>query len=164
MCQAKEAKLKSEAETVAAAKAAFEATFKALAAGSGDNDQKPDPALPSSDEPASPGSDDDAPAPLSPVDPSKCSAAGPGITAGNAGTPTTFTVIAKDRHSWRSTGGGARVVSGDVGAGGGRDVFPGGCGGGQAAGEEGGAAAPPRRGCQLAPRRRTLLPRLPASV
>jgi len=64
----------------------------------------------------------------------------------------------------QATGGGARVVSGDVGAGGGRDVFPGGCGGGQAAGEEGGAAAPLRRGCRLAPHRRTLLPRLPASV
>ena len=107
--QAEEAKLKSEAETAAAAKAAFEATFKALAAGSGDNDQKPDPALPSPDEPASPGSDDDAPAPLGPVDPSKCSAAGSGIAGGSAGTPAAFTVIAKDRHSRRLTAGGALV-------------------------------------------------------
>ena len=108
--QAEEAKLKSEAETTAAAKAAFEATFKALAAaGSGDDDQDPDPAPPSPDEPASPGSDDDAPAPPGPVDPSKCSAAGSGIAGGSAGTPAAFTVIAKDRHSRRLTAGGARV-------------------------------------------------------
>nr|CAB3472611.1 unnamed protein product [Digitaria exilis] len=108
--QAEEAKLKSEAETAAAAKAAFDATFKALAAGSaGDDDQDPDPAPPSPDEPASPGSDDDAPAPPGPVDPSKCSAAGPGIAGGSAGAPATFTVIAKDRHSRRLTTGGASV-------------------------------------------------------
>jgi hypothetical protein len=108
--QAEEAKLKSEAETAAAAKAAFEATFKALAAAPGDADNDADPAPPSPAEPASPESDeDDAPAPPGPVDPSKCSAAGPGIAGGSAGTPSTFTVVAKDRHSRRLTAGGARV-------------------------------------------------------
>lgn len=107
--QAEEAKLKSEAETAAAAKAAFDATFKALAAAPGDDDNDADPASPSPAEPASPESDDDAPAPPGPVDPSKCSAAGPGIAGGSAGTPSTFTVVAKDRHSRRLTAGGARV-------------------------------------------------------
>jgi hypothetical protein len=107
--QAEEAKLKSEAETAAAAKAAFEATFKALAAAPGDDDKDADPAPPSPAEPASPESDDDAPAPPGPVDPSKCSAAGPGIGGGSAGTPSTFTVVAKDRHSRRLTAGGALV-------------------------------------------------------
>ena len=107
--QAEEAKLKSEAETAAAAKAAFEATFKALAAAPGDDDNDAHPAPPSPAEPASPESDDDAPAPPGPVDPSKCSAAGPGIAGGSAGTPSTFTVVAKDRHSRRLTAGGARV-------------------------------------------------------
>jgi hypothetical protein len=110
--QAEEAKLKSEAETAAAAKAAFEATFKALTAASGDDEKEPNPAPPSPVEAASPDSDDDdddAPTQLGPVDPSKCSAAGPGIAGGSAGAPATFTVVAKDRQSRRITTGGARV-------------------------------------------------------
>ncbi|WVZ71847.1 hypothetical protein U9M48_020381 [Paspalum notatum var. saurae] len=107
--QAEEAKLKSEAETAAAAKAAFDATFRALAAAPGGDDQDPDPAPPSPADPGSPDSDDDAPAPPGPVDPSKCSAAGPGIAGGSAGTPATFTLVAKDRHSRRLTAGGASV-------------------------------------------------------
>ncbi|ONM30863.1 RNA recognition motif (RRM)-containing protein [Zea mays] len=107
--QAEEAKLKSEAETAAAAKAAFDATFKALAAASGDDYNDVDPAPPSPAELTSTDSDDDAPALPGPVDPSKCSAAGPGIAGGSAGTPSTFTVVAKDRHSRRLTAGGARV-------------------------------------------------------
>ncbi|KAK3163622.1 hypothetical protein QOZ80_1AG0006050 [Eleusine coracana subsp. coracana] len=107
--QAEEAKLKSEAETAAAAKAAFDATFKALTAASGDDRQEPDPTPPSPVEAASSDSDEDAPAPPGPVDPSKCSAAGPGIAGGSAGAPATFTVVAKDRRSRRITTGGACV-------------------------------------------------------
>ncbi|KAL5222729.1 hypothetical protein ABZP36_027442 [Zizania latifolia] len=111
--QAEEAKLKSEAETTAAAKAAFEATFKALSASAADNpNQNDDPHRPSS--PAEvyrdADSDDDRPhAPPGPVDPSKSSAAGPGIAGGSASAPATFTVVAKDRDSRRVPTGGARV-------------------------------------------------------
>ncbi|KAG8053723.1 hypothetical protein GUJ93_ZPchr0001g30517 [Zizania palustris] len=111
--QAEEAKLKSEAETAAAAKAAFEATFKALTASAADDpDQDGDPHRSSSPAEASHDvdSDDDRPhAPPGPVDPSKSSAAGPGIAGGSAGAPATFTVVAKDRDSRRVPTCGARV-------------------------------------------------------
>uniref|UniRef100_A0A0E0JD03 RRM domain-containing protein n=1 Tax=Oryza punctata TaxID=4537 RepID=A0A0E0JD03_ORYPU len=113
--QAEEAKLKSEAETAAAAKAAFDATFKALSAsGADDPDQDDDLHRPSSPAQASrdaySDADDDRPhAPPGPVDPSKSSAAGPGIAGGSAGAPATFTVVSKDRDSRRVPTGGARV-------------------------------------------------------
>ncbi|KAI5004854.1 hypothetical protein ZWY2020_032097 [Hordeum vulgare] len=124
--QAEEAKLKSEADTAAAAKAAFDATFKALSA-TAHADQSPQDADPeghdgpsSPAEPAEPAfrldpesdsdSDDDRPrAPPGPVDPSKSSAAGPGIAGGSAGAPATFTVVGKDRDGRRVSVGGARV-------------------------------------------------------
>uniref|UniRef100_A0ACD5VLR6 Uncharacterized protein n=2 Tax=Avena sativa TaxID=4498 RepID=A0ACD5VLR6_AVESA len=115
--QAEEAKLKSEADTTAAAKAAFDATFRALSA-SAHADQPPQDPDPSSSSPALPAasadsdsdSDDDRPrAPPGPVDPAKSSAAGPGIAGGSAAAPATFTVIGKDRDGRRVTSGGARV-------------------------------------------------------
>jgi hypothetical protein len=102
-------KLKSEAETTAATKSAFKATFKALAAMSDNDKKETDPASPSPEEPASPDSDDDASVPPGPVNPSKCSAAGPGIGGGSVGAPATFTVTAKDRQSHRITIGCVRV-------------------------------------------------------
>ncbi|KAK1611934.1 hypothetical protein QYE76_035607 [Lolium multiflorum] len=123
--QAEEAKLKSEADTTAAAKAAFDATFRALSA-SAHADQPPQDLEPSSSSPAHPASfpalraasansdsdsdDDDRPrAPPGPVDPAKSSAAGPGIAGGSAAAPATFTVVGKDRDGRRVTSGGASV-------------------------------------------------------
>ncbi|KAF7021076.1 hypothetical protein CFC21_034081, partial [Triticum aestivum] len=120
--QAEEAKLKSEADTAAAAKAAFDATFRALSA-TAHADQSPQDADPERhDRPSSPAEpsfrpdpesdsdDDDRPgAPPGPVDPSKSSAAGPGIAGGSAGAPATFTVVGKDRDGRRVSVGGARV-------------------------------------------------------
>ncbi|KAL3507268.1 hypothetical protein ACH5RR_032650 [Cinchona calisaya] len=120
MKQAEEAKLKSEAEKAAAAKAAFEATFKnssnntAVAAGSDDDD------------------DDDedeeererrrlAQKPIGPVDPAKCTAAGAGIAGGTACVASTFVVVTKDGDSRKLPHGGAQVkvrVSPGVGVGG----------------------------------------------
>lgn len=116
--QAEEAKLKSEAEKDAAAKAAFEATFKhveasaaAAAAAASDSDE-----------------DDDeyeqkrlAEKPIGPVDPSKCTAAGAGIAGGTACAPSTFTVVTKDCDGRKVPHGGAQVkirVSPGVGVGG----------------------------------------------
>lgn len=119
--QAEEAKLKSEADTAAAAKAAFDATFRALSASDqpqdGDLDHhhleyKPSsPAEQAFDRDAdSDDDDDDRPrAPPGPVDSSKSSAAGPGIAGGSAGAPATFTVVGKDRDGRRVSTGGARV-------------------------------------------------------
>lgn len=117
--QAEEAKLKSEAEKDAAAKAAFEATFKnveasaaaAAAAAASDSDE-----------------DDDeyeqkrlAEMPIGPVDPTKCTAAGAGIAGGTACAPSTFTVVTKDSDGRKVPHGGAQVmirVSPGVGVGG----------------------------------------------
>lgn len=117
--QAEEAKLKSEAEKDAAAKAAFEATFKnveasaaaAAAAAASDSDE-----------------DDEeyeqkrlAEKPIGPVDPTKCTAAGTGIAGGTACAPSTFTVVTKDSDGRKIPHGGAQVkvrVSPGVGVGG----------------------------------------------
>ncbi|KAK1319302.1 hypothetical protein QJS10_CPB04g01273 [Acorus calamus] len=119
--QAEEARLKSEAETAAAAKAAFEATFKAIEKSS----SSPVKANPSSS-PSSPSSnsDDDRPEaskPVGPVDPSRCTAAGAGIGGGSAGTPSSFVVVSKDSDGRRVSFGGASLqvrVSPGVGVGG----------------------------------------------
>lgn len=113
--QAEEAKLKSEAEKDAAAKAAFEATFKnvgaSVAAAASDSDE-----------------DDEeyeqkrlAEKPIGPVDPTKCTAAGAGIAGGTACAPSTFTVVTKDSDGRKVPHGGAQVkirVSPGVGVGG----------------------------------------------
>jgi hypothetical protein len=117
--QAEEAKLKSDADTTAAAKAAFDATFRALSA-SAHADQPPqdpepsslaNPALRPASDHSDSDSDDDRPrAPPGPVDPSKSYAAGPGIAGGSAAAPATFTVVGKDRDGRRVPSGGARVL------------------------------------------------------
>lgn len=123
MKQAEEAKLKSEAEKAAAAKAAFEATFKnssnntAAVAGSEDDDDDDD-------------DDEDeeekerrrlALKPIGPVDPGKCTAAGAGIAGGTACVGSTFVVVTKDADGRKLPHGGAQVkvrVSPGVGVGG----------------------------------------------
>ncbi|XP_038973201.1 uncharacterized protein LOC103724343 isoform X2 [Phoenix dactylifera] len=112
MKQAEEAKLKSEAEKAAAAKAAFEATFKDV--------EKPKEKDDSSDSDGDEG-ENLASKPLGPVDPSKCSAAGAGIAGGTACSPSTFTVVTKDSDGRKIPSGGAHLkvkISPGVGVGG----------------------------------------------
>ncbi|CAN1146819.1 hypothetical protein LINPERHAP2_LOCUS15508 [Linum perenne] len=113
MKQAEEAKLKSEAEKAAAAKAAFEATFKDLS-------NRPENPAPDSD------SEEDeerdlANKPVGPVDPAMCTAAGVGIAGGTACASSTFTVVTKDADGRKVLHGGAQIkvkVSPGVGVGG----------------------------------------------
>ncbi|KDP39336.1 hypothetical protein JCGZ_01093 [Jatropha curcas] len=113
MKQAEEAKLKSEAEKAAAAKAAFEATFKAVP-------NKPD--RPSdSDSDGEEAEEDLANKPIGPVDPAKCTAVGAGIAGGTACAPSTFMVVTKDGDGRKVPHGGAQIkvkVSPGVGVGG----------------------------------------------
>ncbi|WJX53116.1 hypothetical protein P8452_39148 [Trifolium repens] len=101
MKQAEEAKIKSEAEKDAAAKAAFEATFKGLVkshekrAANSDSD---------SDE-----YEDLAHKPIGPVDPSKCTAAGTGIAGGTACAASSFSVVTKDADERKVSTGGAQI-------------------------------------------------------
>ena len=101
MKQAEEAKIKSEAEKDAAAKAAFEATFKGLVkshekrASNSDSD---------SDE-----YEDLAHKPIGPVDPSKCTAAGTGIAGGTACAASSFAVVTKDADERKVSVGGAQI-------------------------------------------------------
>lgn len=101
MKQAEEAKLKSEAEKAAAAKAAFEATFKGL-----DNNREKGTAQSDSE---SEEYEDLAHKPIGPVDPSKCTAAGTGIAGGTACAPSSFVVVAKDADERKVSGGGAQI-------------------------------------------------------
>ncbi|KAL6528035.1 hypothetical protein OROHE_014985 [Orobanche hederae] len=119
MKQAEEAKLKSEAEKAAAAKAAFEATFN--------NSQVQQSQPPSATSSASSDSDDDDKAfernsSVGPVDPSRCTAQGAGIAGGTACVGATFTVVTKDSEGMKVVQGGAQVtvcVTPGVGVGGG---------------------------------------------
>ncbi|KAL9260149.1 hypothetical protein AKJ16_DCAP09656 [Drosera capensis] len=120
MKTSEEAKLKSQAEKDAVAKAAFEATFKALESST------------SSKDPNTGGgggsyldSDDDegeeerlAIKPIGPVDPLKCTAAGAGIGGGEAGARCTFIVTTKDSDG-RKVGHGGEKVKVKVSSGGG---------------------------------------------
>ncbi|KAL3619964.1 hypothetical protein CASFOL_034876 [Castilleja foliolosa] len=119
MKQAEEAKLKSEAEKTAAAKAAFEATFnksqvqqpQALTAASSSSLDSDDDDDTSSERNSSVG----------PVDPSRCTAQGAGIAGGTACEGTTFTVVTKDAKERKVVQGGAQVavrVTPGVGVGG----------------------------------------------
>ncbi|KAG9160068.1 hypothetical protein Leryth_005804 [Lithospermum erythrorhizon] len=111
MKQAEEAKLKSEAEKTAAAKAAFEATFK-----------NPSATTTSSSLPDVDSDDDvDEETPIGDVDPSKCTAQGAGIAGGTAGAAAAFVVVTKDGEGRRVVKGGEVVrvrVSPGVGVGG----------------------------------------------
>ncbi|GKA73546.1 filamin/ABP280 repeat-containing protein [Tanacetum coccineum] len=110
--QAEEAKIKSEAEKDAAAKAAFEATFKDV--------EKPRESTALSD---SDGDEEEdlTNKPIGPVDPSKCTAAGTGVAGGTACAPSSFVVVTKDSDGRKVPNGGAQVkvkVSPGVGVGG----------------------------------------------
>lgn len=116
--QAEEAKLKSEAEKAAAAKAAFEATFKDVekcrekggAAASSDSESDEEEA-----------EEDLSRKPIGPADPVKCMAAGAGIAGGTACAPSSFVVTAKDADGRKCPNGGAQIkvkVSPGVGVGG----------------------------------------------
>jgi len=114
MKQAEEAKLKSEAEKAAAAKAAFEATFKDV----DKNKSKPSDLLSDSDDDEG---EDLANKPIGPVDPPKCTAAGAGVAGGSACSPCTFIVTTKDSDGRKIPTGGAQIkvkVSPGVGVGG----------------------------------------------
>lgn len=118
MKQAEEAKLKSEAEKAAAAKAAFEATFKnssnsTIAAAASDDDEDEDEEERERRRLAQ--------KPIGPVDPAKCTAAGAGIAGGTACAASTFVVVTKDADGRKLPHGGAQVkvrVSPGVGVGG----------------------------------------------
>lgn len=101
MKQAEEAKLKSEAEKAAAAKAAFEATFKDVEK----NREKQSTLSDSESEEA----EDLANKPIGPVDPAKCTAAGAGIAGGTACAPSSFVVVTKDADERKVPHGGAQI-------------------------------------------------------
>ncbi|CAL5394999.1 unnamed protein product [Camellia sinensis] len=100
MKQAEEAKLKSEAEKAAAAKAAFEATFKDV-----EKTRRED----FSDSEGEEEAEDLANKPIGPVDPAKCTAAGTGIAGGTACSPSSFVVVTKDSDGRKVPHGGAQI-------------------------------------------------------
>lgn len=104
MKQAEEAKLKSEAEKTAAAKAAFEATFKDL-----EKNREIEAAAASSDS-DSEEAGDSAYKPIGPVDPAKCTAAGVGVAGGTACAPSSFMVVTKDSEGRKVPTGGAHIT------------------------------------------------------
>ncbi|KAK9288610.1 hypothetical protein L1049_017069 [Liquidambar formosana] len=103
MKQAEEAKLKSEAEKAAAAKAAFEATFKDV-----EKNREKEADSFSSDSEAE-EAEDLANKPIGPVDPAKCTAAGAGIAGGAACAPSSFVVVTKDTDGRKVLNGGAQI-------------------------------------------------------
>ncbi|KAJ4846040.1 hypothetical protein Tsubulata_002556 [Turnera subulata] len=108
MKQAEEAKLKSEAEKAAAAKAAFDATFKALSS----RPENPSSAAADSDSDEGEELDDRdslASKPVGPVDPARCTAAGAGIAGGTACAAATFVVVTKDTDGRKVPRGGANI-------------------------------------------------------
>ncbi|GMH20277.1 hypothetical protein Nepgr_022118 [Nepenthes gracilis] len=102
MKQAEEAKLKNEAEKDAAAKAAFEATFKGVVK------NKQSQAASSSDSETD-EAEELANKPIGLVDPTKCTAAGAGIGGGAACAACTFLVTAKDSDGRKIPNGGAQI-------------------------------------------------------
>ncbi|KAL3726635.1 hypothetical protein ACJRO7_031531 [Eucalyptus globulus] len=101
MKQAEEAKLKSEAEKAAAAKAAFEATFKDV--------EKIHEKEQASSDSESEEAEHLAHKPIGPVDPTKCMAAGVGIAGGTACAPSSFMVVTKDVDGRKLPNGGAQI-------------------------------------------------------
>ncbi|KAI0492649.1 hypothetical protein KFK09_026925 [Dendrobium nobile] len=114
MKQAEEARIKSEADKDAAAKAAFEATFKDVDKAKSRND--------SSDSDDNERDEDELPnKPIGPVDSSKCLAAGAGIAGGTACSPSTFSILTKDSDGRKIPTGGSQIkvkISPGVGVGG----------------------------------------------
>lgn len=102
MKQAEEAKLKSEAEKAAAAKAAFEATFKDV-----EKNREKETAASSDSEYEE--AEDLTNKPIGPVDPGKSMAFGAGIAGGTACAPSSFTVVTKDADGRKVPNGGAQI-------------------------------------------------------
>ncbi|KAL8088823.1 hypothetical protein AgCh_038559 [Apium graveolens] len=100
--QAEEAKLKSEAEKTAAAKAAFDATFK--------NVEKISDAPGDLSDSDTEEAEDLANKPIGPVDPAKCTAAGTGIAGGTACAPSSFVIVTKDTDGRKVPTGGAQIT------------------------------------------------------
>lgn len=103
MKQAEEAKLKSEAEKTAAAKAAFEATFKDV-----EKSREKETAA-SSDSEGEEEAEDLSNKPIGPVDPAKCMLVGGGIAGGTACAPSSFTLLTKDADGRKVPNGGALI-------------------------------------------------------
>ncbi|KAM1689896.1 hypothetical protein TB2_031153 [Malus domestica] len=102
MKQAEEARSKSEAEKAAAAKAAFEATFK-------DVDKNREKEVVAGSDSESEEAEDLANKPIGPVDPAKCTAAGAGIAGGTACAPSSFMVVTKDSDGRKVPNGGVQI-------------------------------------------------------
>lgn len=102
MKQAEEARVKSEAEKAAAAKAAFEATFK-------DVDKNREKEVVAGSDSESEEAEDLANKPIGPVDPAKCTAAGAGIAGGTACAPSSFMVVTKDSDGRKVPHGGVQI-------------------------------------------------------
>ncbi|XP_057420523.1 uncharacterized protein LOC130714628 [Lotus japonicus] len=105
MKQAEEAKLKTEADKAAAAKAAFEATFRDLEKAH----EKGGPAVQSDSDSDEWDEDYAKKKPIGPVDPAKCTAAGTGIAGGTACAPSSFSVVTKDSDERKVSSGGALI-------------------------------------------------------
>lgn len=120
MKHAEEAKVKDEEEKAAAARAAFDATFRDVEGQAG--------MTPTANATAHADSDSDgdeldrlANKPIGPVDPGKCTAAGTGVGGGAAGAAASFVVVTKDSDGRRIPHGGAYIrvrVSPGAGVGG----------------------------------------------
>lgn len=104
MKQAEEAKLKSEAEKAAAAKAAFEATFKDV-----EKSRSEKETTASSDSEGEEEAEDLSNKPIGPVDPAKCMLLGGGIAGGTACAPSSFTLLTKDADGRKVPNGGAQI-------------------------------------------------------
>ncbi|XP_075512090.1 uncharacterized protein LOC142547611 isoform X1 [Primulina tabacum] len=107
MKQAEEAKLKSEAEKTAAAKAAFEATFNKSQT---QQLESASAVLSSEDSDSDDDKSSENTRPAGPVDPARCMAQGAGIAGGTACVGATFAVVTKDSDGRNVTRGGANVV------------------------------------------------------
>ncbi|XP_023641123.1 E3 ubiquitin-protein ligase RBBP6 isoform X1 [Capsella rubella] len=113
MKHAEDAKIKDEGEKDAAAKAAFEATFK----GADQTTHLIEAVAPSTVVPQEEESDSDSDdesdylsrKPIGPVDPSKSTASGAGIGGGTACVPSTFVVVTKDSDGRKVPSGGALI-------------------------------------------------------
>ncbi|KAL6191278.1 hypothetical protein ACLB2K_037669 [Fragaria x ananassa] len=103
MKQAEEARVKSEAEKDAAAKAAFEATFKDV------DKSKEKGAVAAGSDSESEEAENLANKPIGPVDATKCTAAGAGIAGGTACAPSSFTVVTKDSDGRKVPNGGSQI-------------------------------------------------------
>ncbi|KAH9318238.1 hypothetical protein KI387_020007 [Taxus chinensis] len=111
--QAEEARLKDEEQKAAAARAAFDATFKDV---SKFGNKEVDLSDSENDE-----TDGVATKPIGPIDPSKCVAAGTGIGGGAACTAVSFVVVTKDSDGTKMHHGGAQIrvkIKPDPGVGG----------------------------------------------